>query len=102
MILIIGGSNQGKLDFAKTMFPDKVDKIIDNFEEHIRDTVESNEDISVPSDAIVICDDISKGIVPIDSFERKYREHHGRALCKLASEAKEVYEVLYGIGKKIK
>ena len=109
MILIIGGSNQGKYDFAKSKFPDKVNKIIDNFEEWIKDAVKNDEDVNekidllgIKDDAIIICDDISRGLVSIDPFERKYRDIQGRVLCRLASEAKEVYEVMYVIGKKIK
>lgn len=109
MILIIGGSNQGKYDFAKEKFPDKIDKIIDNFEEWIKETVKEGEDVNkkidslgIKDDAIIICDDISRGLVSIDAFDRKYREIQGKVLCRLANEAKEVYEVMYGIGKKIK
>lgn len=51
---------------------------------------------------IIICDEIGNGIVPVDAFEREYRERTGRILIRLAQEAEEVERVLCGIGQKIK
>lgn len=53
-------------------------------------------------DCIIICDEIGNGIVPVDAFEREYRERTGRILVRLAQEAEEVERVLCGIGQKIK
>ncbi len=52
--------------------------------------------------SIVISDEIGNGIVPIDRFEREYRERTGRILIKLAEQADEVVRVICGIGQKIK
>ena len=53
-------------------------------------------------DSIVISDEIGNGIVPLDNFEREYRERTGRILVKLAEQADEVVRVICGIGQKIK
>lgn len=51
---------------------------------------------------IIISDEIGNGIVPVDAFEREYRERLGRILIQLADKAEEVERVLCGIGQKIK
>lgn len=53
-------------------------------------------------DAVVVCDEIGLGIVPLDPFERRWREGTGRALCLLASHAERVTRVYYGLGQVIK
>lgn len=53
-------------------------------------------------DTIVIADEIGNGIVPLDAFERVYREQTGRAEILLAKKADEVVRVICGIGQKIK
>ena len=53
-------------------------------------------------DCIIICDEIGNGIVPMEAFERQYRERVGRILIQLAGEAQEVWRILCGIGQKIK
>lgn len=51
---------------------------------------------------ILITDEIGYGIVPLDPFERAYREAVGRICCVLAAEAQEVWRVVAGIGMRIK
>ena len=53
-------------------------------------------------DCIIISDEIGNGIVPMDAFEREYRERTGRILVELAGRAEEVVRVICGIGQKIK
>ena len=53
-------------------------------------------------DCILISDEIGNGIVPMDAFEREYREQTGRILIELAKEAEEVIRVICGIGQRIK
>lgn len=53
-------------------------------------------------DCILISDEIGNGIVPMDAFEREYREQTGRILIELAKEAEEVIRVICGIGQKIR
>jgi adenosylcobinamide kinase/adenosylcobinamide-phosphate guanylyltransferase len=49
-----------------------------------------------------ICDEIGNGIVPMDAFERKWREQTGRILCGIAARADEVWRVFCGLPQKIK
>lgn len=51
---------------------------------------------------VIISDEIGNGIVPMEAFEREYRERTGRILVALASRADEVVRVVCGIGQKIK
>ncbi len=51
---------------------------------------------------ILLVDEIGCGIVPLDAFERTYREVTGRICCALAAEAREVWRVVAGIGMQIK
>ncbi|MBR0093084.1 MAG: bifunctional adenosylcobinamide kinase/adenosylcobinamide-phosphate guanylyltransferase [Lachnospiraceae bacterium] len=46
---------------------------------------------------IVICDDISAGIVPVDPVLRKWREETGILMRKLSAEADSVIRVVAGI-----
>lgn len=54
------------------------------------------------SQVVLIANDVSQGLVPIDAKERAYREANGRAMIRLAAAAKEVYRVFCGIGVQIK
>ena len=52
---------------------------------------------------IIICStELGCGIVPIEEFDRNWREVTGRLCCMLAKEAKAVYRVNCGIGMQIK
>ena len=51
---------------------------------------------------ILISDEIGNGIIPLEAFEREYRERMGRILILLAKRAEEVERVICGIGQKIK
>lgn len=52
-------------------------------------------------DRIIITDEIGCGIVPMDAFERKYRELTGRVCCLLAKKANHVTRVLCGRGQQL-
>lgn len=53
-------------------------------------------------DLTIISDEIGNGIVPMDAFERSWREETGRELIRLAERAEIVIRVVAGIGQKIK
>ena len=53
-------------------------------------------------DCVIISDEVGNGIVPMDAFDREYRDRLGRILISLAKEADEVVRVVCGIGQKIK
>lgn len=124
MILIIGGAYQGKLDYAKEIYP-RISWIdgrscveedvyecqgIHHFHVYIERMMRNDilpEDFAEQilkrnPEVIVISDEIGYGIVPADPFERVYREQTGRICTRLAKEAESVHRVSCGIGKVIK
>ncbi len=109
MIFIIGGAYQGKTAFADKNFSDTY-KIINHYHEEIRlqmkkglDPLEEAKKLLLSEDRLVIiCDEVGSGLVPMDAFERAYREQVGRVGGYLAGQAKQVIRVLCGIGKNIK
>lgn len=127
MKLIIGGFAQGKLRYVLRNYDVEVGMIFDgeipkNIEtqektaviNHLHNWVKSRivdkgcpeeeilQFIEKYPDCIIISDEIGNGIVPIDAFEREYRERTGRILVELADRAEEVERMICGIGQRIK
>ena len=119
MILVIGGAYSGKLEFVKETYGigkedifycndrnlDFSKKVISGlhrftYENSVygKDPLEIIRDnLKLLQDKIVICDDISCGIVPLKKEERVWRESTGRCLQLLSKEASIVYRIFYGI-----
>ncbi len=53
-------------------------------------------------DKVVVCDEIGCGIVPLDPFERQWREETGRLCCEIAKVAGTVIRVHCGLPQFIK
>ena len=53
-------------------------------------------------DIVVVSQEVGYGVVPMDAFDRKYREAVGRVCTGLASKSKKVTRVVCGIGTVIK
>ncbi len=126
MVLIFGGSYQGKLDFAKENYNydcsnvfwcdegiktiDFSKKIINSFHLFILEYLKNNKDpfeflqnnLDKFKDKIILCDDINSGVVPMDKLMRQWREAVGRCLVLLSKNSDEVIRVFCGIGSKIK
>lgn len=51
---------------------------------------------------IIVSNEIGYGLVPVDEFERAYREQVGRVCTELAAFSEEVIRVVMGIGNHIK
>ena len=126
MILVFGGAYQGKLDFVKEQFQVSDDDclfcdentkslvtdkaVIYGLERFTRTFAEREEackpyleeNLEALKDKIIICNDISCGLVPMDKIDRFWREMNGRSMNYLASQADEVYRVFCGIGSKVK
>ncbi len=49
-----------------------------------------------------MCDEIGCGLVPVDAFEREYREAVGRIMTGLTKKAVRADRVICGIGYVIK
>lgn len=124
MDLIIGGAYQGKLEYAKQHFhmkdvfvckPDLPEldfskQAIYGLQRFVlaclRQGIEAREYLRQHqeqlADKIIICDDISQGVVPVEAEARAMREMNGRTLIWLAAEADSVTRVFCGLGQKIK
>lgn len=126
MIFIIGGSYQGKREYALEKFnltdqdlfictEDTIEidfskRIIANIERFALGCIRRNEEpqeywekhLAELQNSILISDDISCGVVPIDATIRAWREATGRANNYLARKADQVIRVFCGLGQVIK
>ena len=107
MILIIGGSFQGKKAYAAQICGGGT--VLANFQDRIRAVLEAGEDpetytrqILAAPPAVITLDEVGCGIVPLEKTERDYREAVGHAGQMLAAAAAEVYRVQCGIASRIK
>lgn len=106
MVLVVGGRNQGKSAFAKSLSED----VVKDLHVEIRTCMEQGEDpwvlaeqvqLSHPNGVITMAE-LGCGLIPIDEFAREYRETVGRISCELAKKADAVYRVCCGIATQIK
>lgn len=127
MELVIGGYAQGKLSYvlkkygveAGRVFDGEIPENIENLKDivvidHLHHWIRSriaqggSPEKEIPAflekcpDCVIICDEIGNGIVPVEAFEREYRERTGRILVELAKKAEAVERVICGIGQRIK
>lgn len=126
MIVIFGGAYQGKLDYAKEKFNicdydvftctddqaaiDTTARVIYGLENFtfacVKAGLEAREVLAARrqelSDKIIICADISQGIVPLDADQRAWREMNGRCMLWLGREADRVIRVFCGLGQDIR
>lgn len=108
MKLIIGGAYQGKRKYALENYQDQ--SIIEDFHiivlELLKNDIEPvahiKEQLINYKNKVIICDDISCGIVPMEPLMRKWRESLGHILAILAEESDEVVKVFCGIGMRLK
>ena len=106
MVLVVGGRYQGKYAFAKSLSED----VAKDLHAQIRTCMERGEDPwvlaeqvrSSHSNGVITMAELGCGLVPIDAFEREYRETVGRISCELAKKADAVYRVCCGVPMKIK
>ncbi|WP_050698258.1 bifunctional adenosylcobinamide kinase/adenosylcobinamide-phosphate guanylyltransferase [Anaeromassilibacillus senegalensis] len=122
MHLVIGGAKQGKLQWvlqemsgvasqvAYTCDEAKNMPIWNALHEEIRRLMllgqapgKAVEQVLFQNPEItILCDEIGCGIVPVDAFEREWREQTGRICCMLAQRAERVDRVFCGIAACIK
>lgn len=108
MVVIIGGAYQGKFDYAKQEFPDRV--ILNEFHLFILELLKEGKDpyeqvknnLENYKEKVIVCDDISCGVVPVDEIDRAWREAVGRCLALLSKNANQVIRVFCGIGTRLK
>ncbi len=125
MKMVIGGAFQGKHAYAEETFAihegwaDGLDckledifscKGMKHFHEYVKMLVREKKDYSEfvkelfdkNPDLCIVCNEIGYGVVPMDKFDREYRETVGRICEQLAAGSQEVHRVMCGIGSKIK
>lgn len=124
MEMIIGGACQGKGAYAEKIYPEihwtdgetcPEEELfqaegIKNFHTFIRRALKEEKDVCSLSlklaeknpDVILISDEVGYGVVPMDAFERAYREAVGRVCTDLAAKSRRVTRVVCGIGTVIK
>ena len=126
MKFVIGGAFQGKKSYACQIFQIEETAVTDgtvcdrdaifqaemlvHFQDYIRRFLGEEEFLmELPGEllrrnpeAVLVTNELGYGVVPIDAFDRKYREIHGRLCCAVAKEAREVHRVICGIGTVIK
>ena len=125
MILVFGGAYQGKLEYVignygvqeseifqcdnnnEIDFSAKVvcglEKLILNLINIGADPLEYiSKNLDKIDDKIIICTDISSGVVPTDPVMRQWREAVGRCMAMLAASAERVVRIFCGIGTVLK
>ena len=126
MKLVIGGAFQGKKAYARETFQIEERDVADglvceqkavfeaglvlHFHEYIRRFLGEPEFLEALPQAllernprvVLVINELGSGVVPVDAFDRVYRERAGRLCCALAREAKQVHRVMCGIGTVIK
>lgn len=124
MELIIGGAYQGKLTYAVKKYGFPQEELFDlssGFPEreyaccyHLEALTRSAAGEGLSPDeiakrlaphiknAVVISREVGCGIVPMEPFERLWRETHGAVLRRLAAEANSVTRIFCGLAEVLK
>ena len=113
MVLIVGGEGSGKRSFALSLgyTPEQIaDGVIDNrpVVYHLEQMVFANPDCidsllpELVQKAVVICNEVGSGVMPIEWQERAGREATGRLCVRLAQQAECVVRMVSGIPMVIK
>ncbi|MCL2137286.1 MAG: bifunctional adenosylcobinamide kinase/adenosylcobinamide-phosphate guanylyltransferase [Coriobacteriia bacterium] len=124
MILIIGGAHQGKLEYALStgqglsVYQCSLDDIDVDYSCDIINSAHSlilalmrsgispeayfADHIADLTGKIIVIDDITSGVVPIDAEMRLWRDNTGRAMGFLSKHADRVVRVFCGIATTLK
>ena len=113
MILVFGGFASGKRAYVKEelgytdsdISSNPYDKapVLYNLQELINTEADSERYLpELLKKEVIICNDISCGIVPVDRAEREKREAVGRLLIRLAAEAEKVVRIQCGLPQVLK
>lgn len=124
MEMVIGGACQGKTAWAEHSYPsvswkkgEELDESglfaaegVTGFHRYIRKEMQQGHDVSELAarlieknpEVILVTDEVGYGVVPMDAFERAYREAVGRVCTALAAHSRRVTRVVCGIGTVIR
>ena len=112
MILVIGGMGQGKLaavlrntEYTEkdvTCTPGEGKPVLNDLQGAVRSALaggKTQEQIlaELAGHAVIISDEVGCGVVPVDRFEREWRETVGRICCLFAKNAEQVVRVFCGV-----
>lgn len=122
--IVTGGAFQGKLDFAKRLYPgmEWTDgkrcaleaisrcRAVYDFQEFVKRWLKAGKGweelaariLEENADLILVCDEIGCGLVPVEAFEREYRECTGRIMVRLAARSLRIDRVVCGISTRIR
>ena len=123
MVLIVGGAAQGKRELARALDPCAPELLGDTCSEQDLEgavrileaqrlvwrqlagelplSLERLEELLAKAEVVTYSLEGS-GVIPMERFQRAYREEAGRFSCRLADRAQEVYQVTCGISRQIK
>ena len=122
MIVILGGAYQQKRAFAMEKYhlapadfcdctnaaPDLSRRALCHMEQYVLSCIRTGHDEqallqnAALQDKILIFDDISCGVVPMEAEQRRWRERTGRFAAALARQADAVWRVFFGLGRQLK
>ena len=119
MELVIGGAYQGKKAVAMEKFtlkdneiftctedaePDWSARCLEHVERYVFYCVKNDLPVAEKfrEDAVVLCDDIFCGVVPLDPTERAWREETGRLMGRVTARAESVHRVFCGLALRLK
>jgi adenosyl cobinamide kinase/adenosyl cobinamide phosphate guanylyltransferase len=102
---VLGQTGLSKNDVARDMENAKERPVLYGLHDIIAKLLKDGRDpereieelITVNPDIIVVCNELGCGVVPIDPFERLWRDCVGRVCCMLALNAQRVERVLCGL-----
>lgn len=119
MILVFGGAYSGKISYVKEKYNitndeiffcnkkelDYSKKVISGLHKFIYELGKDNknpldllkENIEKFEGKIIICDEISSGIVPLEKSDRIWREDTGRCLQYLTKKSNKVVRIFCGL-----
>lgn len=122
--MVVGGAYQGKRKFAEKLYGNlhwangrdcPLEEVYTcegmyHFEKYIRRMLKEGREFKGLADSIarknpglvILADEIGCGLVPMDAFERKYREQAGRICTELAELSLRVDRVVCGVGIPLK
>ena len=124
MEMIIGGAYQGKNAYAVKEHSEivfqrgadldekallKAEGVL-GFQDYIRKELKEGRSlldlaekiIEQNPNIVIVSEEVGYGVVPVDAFDRVYREAVGRICTKLAAYSRKVTRVICGIGTVIK
>lgn len=126
MKLVIGGAFQGKKAYVKQHLKIKEEDMADgkdasyealfhcrciyHFHEWIKKGIEEEWDfknlaeelLKRNPEVLIITNELGYGVVPVDAFDRTYRETTGRICTEIAAVCEQVIRVSCGLGMVIK